>query len=159
MDACSFTGHRVVKNEHLSYVKEKLSRGIEYAYNQGCRDFFAGGAIGFDTLAARAVISARETYSDIRLVLLLPCKDQDARWNEKQKREYKEILRLADEVIYIQKEYTSDCMYKRNFALASRAKIVIAYLEREGSGAGQTVRIAKNLGKTVYNICPQKKQI
>ena len=48
---CSFTGHRSVKATHKNKIAPLITRAIEYAYKEGCRDFLSGGAVGFDTLA------------------------------------------------------------------------------------------------------------
>ena len=43
---CSFTGHRKIIPAHKKRIFDLLSRAIEYAYNEGCRTFLSGGAIG-----------------------------------------------------------------------------------------------------------------
>ncbi len=153
---CSFTGHRIINSEHLNIIDTVIMRAIEYAYKQGCRTFISGGAIGFDTLAARQVILFRMIHSDVRLVMLLPCKNQDEKWNVRQKDTYSYIISVANEVEYISDEYTEDCMKKRNAALAERADMLVSYFSRRASGSWQTVRMAEKLGKTVYNIYNHK---
>ena len=125
---------------------------MEYAYSEGCRTFCAGGALGFDTLAARAVILFRISHPDVKLHLILPCVDQDASWSEHQRSDYEYILKNADYTEYVSDEYTDKCMRERNFALADRCDILIAYVQRSSSGAAQTVRFAEKMGKRVYNL-------
>ena len=36
----------------------------------------AGGALGFDTLAAQTVLDMKKEYPQLRLILVLPCEDQ-----------------------------------------------------------------------------------
>ena len=151
---CSFTGHRNIKDSHRDALPALLRRAINYAYEQGCREFLAGGAIGFDTLAAREVIRFRIAYPDVRLVLLLPCIEQDAKWSEAQKDAYRYTLSVADEVVYVSDEYTPSCIRERNFMLASRADIMICYLGRRDSGSGQTAAMADKMGKEIYNLYP-----
>jgi predicted Rossmann fold nucleotide-binding protein DprA/Smf involved in DNA uptake len=43
-------------------------------------------------------------------------------------------------------------MRERNFRLADRADILIAYVGHNRSGSAQTARMADNMGKTVYNL-------
>ena len=43
-------------------------------------------------------------------------------------------------------------MKERNRYLAEEADVLIAYASRSASGAGQTVRMAKNRGVQVYNL-------
>ena len=151
---CAFTGHRSIAAAHRGSVGELVFRAIEFAYGEGCRTFLSGGAIGFDTLAAREVVRFRLSHPDVRLVLILPCTDQDERWSQRDKDSYGYLIGAADEVTYLADSYTADCMKKRNFALASAADIVIAYVGRSASGSGQTVRMAERLGKRVYNLYP-----
>ena len=154
MKACSFTGHRSIKQEHKAALPALLGRAIAYAYDNGCRVFYAGGAVGFDTEAARAVIKFRIEHPDAALVLLLPCVNQGERWSAEQLSVYEYTLSVANEVEYISEEYNSSCLRERNMELASRCDMLIAYVERTNSGAAQTVRMAKSLGKTVYNLYP-----
>ena len=154
MQTCSFTGHRRIMPQHTDKLPELISRAINYAYENGCRTFLAGGAIGFDTLAAREVIRFRISHPDVTLRLALPCVNQEANWTEAQKSAYSYTLSSADEIIYISDEYTDTCMKERNRYLADHADLLIAYVSRAASGAGQTVRMAKERGARVYNLYP-----
>ena len=78
--------------------------------------------------------------------------NQDENWSDSQRDAYSYTLSVADEVIYISEEYTETCMKERNRYLVEEADILIAYVSRYASGAGQTVRMAKSLGKQVYNL-------
>ncbi len=152
--ACSFTGHRHIEEGHKAELPGLVLRAIEYAYGLGCRTFYCGGAVGFDSLAAREVVRFRMSHSDARLVLLLPCINQNERWSPSQKDIYDYILSSADEVRYSGDEYTPSCMKERNLALAESADIVVAYVGRGRSGSAQTARMAEKLGKKVYNLYP-----
>jgi uncharacterized phage-like protein YoqJ len=149
---CSFTGHRQINMAHKDRIGDMLTRAINYAYNEGCRDFLTGGALGFDTLAAREVIRFRQTHQDVRLILCLPCIDQANNWSDHSRSAYEHILTSSDEVIYVSEEYTDGCMRERNRLLAEKCDILIAYCARAKSGSGQTIRIAESLGKRVFNI-------
>ena len=152
MTGCSFTGHRKIPSEDEAPLTDLLDRAIAYAYREGCRSFFVGGALGFDTLAAKRLIMFRLSHRDIRITVLVPHRGQEERWSRSERHMYGYILSEADEVEYISEEYSSDCMKKRNLALVLRCDMLIAYLSRENSGAGQTVRMAKREGRTVYNL-------
>ena len=152
MMRCSFTGHRVIPESHLASLEDLVSRAISYAYEKGCREFYTGGALGFDTLCAKQIIRFRLIHNDVRFILVLPCKDQSEKWSASQRGMYDFTLASADEIIYTSDEYTPSCMKKRNQALADICDILIAYAERERSGAGQTVAMAKRQGKEVYNL-------
>ena len=152
---CAFTGHRNIKYGHKAALPDLLSRAIGYAYDQGCRRFITGGAIGFDTEAARQVIRFRLSHPDVTLVLFLPCLDQDAAWSARQRSSYDYILSAADEVKYVSESYDRSCMRRRNQAMAEECDIMIAYVGHDRSGASQTLRIARELGRETYNLYPQ----
>ena len=151
---CAFTGHRSIKNEHIRALPELLLRAINFAYNEGCRQFLTGGAVGFDTIAARAVISFKLSHPDVRLVSVLPCVNQDEKWNESDRQNYYYILNASDEVIYLYDEYTDGCLKGRNLRLATDCDLLIAYVSRTNSGAAQTVRMAQKQNKEIYNLYP-----
>ena len=131
-----------------------LSRAITYAYERGCRTFYTGGALGFDTAAAKEIIRFRMTHTDVRLILVLPCVNQDEKWNSYERAAYEYTLSLADSVEYVTDEYYDGCMRDRNMRLAELCDILIAYVGKEMGGSAQTVRFAKKLGREVYNIYP-----
>ena len=66
MENCAFSGHRDISPEKVLPLVELLKRSIAYAYEQGCRSFFCGGAVGFDTYAAKEVILFRVPNLRIR---------------------------------------------------------------------------------------------
>lgn len=151
---CSFTGHRTIEKKHRNKIDNLLSRAVAYAYENGVRTFLAGGAVGFDTLAAKAVINFRISHPDVRLVLLVPCKNQSEKWNDYEKSIYEYTLSVADEIEYLAEEYYDGCMKERNAALAERCDILVAYVGRRIGGSAQTYRMAEKLGKTIYNLYP-----
>lgn len=152
-----FTGHRTIAEE-----KEKLSARL-YALlerlvtEQKVTDFYTGGAVGWDTLAALTVLKLRESYPEVKLHLVLPCpfEEQSAKWNEAQKEEHKHIASLADT-----KEFTSEHLGKtamkiRNARLVELASdYCICYWNPKNfrSGTGQTVRMAQKKGIEVINL-------
>jgi uncharacterized phage-like protein YoqJ len=149
---CAFTGHRKIPPEHREELSELLQNAISHAYDLGCRKFIAGGALGFDTEAAVEVIRFRISHPDVSLALYLPFIDQDANWSNSQRVMYDYTLGYANEVKYISESYTSDCIRKRNLAMAEECDIMIAYVSNPRSGSAQTVRFAKELGREVHNL-------
>ena len=152
--ACAFTGHRKIESAHREKIDELVMRGIAYAYDKGCRRFYAGGALGFDTVAAKQVLLFKITHPDAELHLIIPCKNQDEKWSDMQRKMYEYILSRADGIEILSDSYTPDCMRRRNARLVSLADMIIAYSGRTNSGAAQTVRMAECEGKTVYNLFP-----
>ena len=75
-----FTGHRELPADDLPKISKRLEDALATLIEQGYRYFGAGGALGFDTLAAQAVLRLRERYPQIRLILVLPCLNQTRGW-------------------------------------------------------------------------------
>lgn len=70
--AC-FTGHRKIPPEQQEKVVRQLRKTILELARDGYRYFGAGGALGFDTLAAQTVLNLKSDMPQIRLILVLPC--------------------------------------------------------------------------------------
>lgn len=88
----------------------------------------------------------------IRLILALPCKNQDAGWDTQQKQLYRNLLDEADEVIYVSEEYDPFCMKRRNEYMVQHSAYYICALLREKSGTGQTVRFARKKGLKIITV-------
>ena len=114
--------------------------------------FGAGGALGFDTLAAQCVLSLKNQYTHIKLILVLPCITQTKGWSENDIAIYEEIKSQADKVVYTSREYSRGCMFKRNRHLVDCSSVCVAYLTQEKGGMAYTVNYAKEHGLTFYNI-------
>lgn len=79
--SCCFTGHRDIPAGLEPLLAERLQSGIDYLCdNTSISTYYVGGALGFDTMAAEAVIRKRDRCSSVRLVLVIPCEDQALRW-------------------------------------------------------------------------------
>ena len=154
MRACSFSGHRAIKVEHLKHVSQLIMRAINYAYDNGVRTFYTGGAIGFDTLAARQVILFKMSHPDVRLHLISPCINQADNWSHSQQQTYDFIMKNSDHVEFVSDEYKDGCMQMRNRRLVDECDMLVVYLSRQNTGTGQTTRMAEKMGKTVFNLYP-----
>ncbi len=149
---CIFTGHRVIPREHLAPLQNLLDRGVAWAYEQGYTVFLCGGAMGFDRMAADAVLRARVLHPDIHLGIIMPCRDQDSKWSDAEKSAYKKQLDAADSVEVLREHYVAGCMQARNRVLVQRGDVCIAYAKRAGSGSGQTMEMARKRGIPIYNL-------
>lgn len=157
MKACSFTGHRHIDPDCIKPLEALLVRAIDYVYGEGCRVFYTGGALGFDTLAAQLLIKKRMYFPDIKLILVIPCVDQADKWGYAARQMYDYVAANADEIIFTSDAYTKSCMKIRNEKLVELCDVLIAYSGREYSGSAQTVRMANKAGKTVYNLFGKEK--
>ena len=78
-----FTGHRNIPLLKRKAVAQRLKTELTDLINNGYQFFGAGGALGFDTLAAQTVLELKKDYKHIRLILVLPCENQTRGWKEK----------------------------------------------------------------------------
>ena len=152
--SCCFTGHRAIAPEELLSLRERLRQEILRLAGEGIDTFLAGGALGFDTLAAQEVLSLRKTeLPEIHLVLVLPCLGQESRWHADSIELYHQLIRQADEVIYTGDIYTEGCMHTRNRYLVNHSSRCLCYLkETEQGGTAYTVRYAKKQGLEIRNL-------
>ena len=149
--AC-FTGHRKIPPESISELSQRLKNTLLRLIEEGYMYFGAGGALGFDTLAAQCVLSLKNQYTHIKLILVLPCITQTKGWSENDIAIYEEIKSQADKVVYTSREYSRGCMFKRIRHLVDCSSVCVAYLTQEKGGTAYTVNYAKEHGLTFYNI-------
>lgn len=137
---------------HLSEIAGRLKNEIIKLIDKGYETYFAGGALGFDTLAAQTVLDLKQQYPQIKLILALPCISQTRNWSEKDCLIYEYIKQRADKVVYISEEYTLGCMHKRNRYLADNSNICICYLTKTTGGTAYTVNYSRKKGLEIINI-------
>ena len=90
---CCLTGHRTLPPAQVAQIAARLEVALQQLIGQGYRYFGVGGARGFDTLAAQCILRLRASYPAIRLILVLPCRDQTRGWPLRDKLTYHSIKR------------------------------------------------------------------
>lgn len=151
MKTACFTGHRVLPEAELPEIAERLEGALTALIEQGYRYFGAGGALGFDTLAAQAVLRLRERYLQIRLILVLPHRDQTRGWPQADIDIYEEIKRRVNKVTYTSENYFRGCMQKRNRHLVDNSSVCICYLTKSTGGTAYTVNYARRCGLQILD--------
>ncbi len=149
--AC-FTGHRNIQGDIYPTIKNEVTKLIMHLAEQGIFSFLNGGARGFDLLCAHCVLDIKKDYPQIKLRMILPCKNQTKGWAQKDLTLYSYILRQADEIIYISNEYHSRCMFDRNDYMIAHSSYCIAYLYKQHGGTAYTVMKAQKEGLHVHKI-------
>jgi len=150
---CCFTGHRELPTGLGRWkLSKRLEKAVVKQIEKGVRFFGAGGALGFDTLAAQTVLKLKKKYPDIKLILVLPCLTQTRGWPVEDVEEYERIKAQADKVVYISQEYTKDCMFKRNRHLVDDSGVCICYKVKDSGGTAYTVDYAKAQGLKIMNL-------
>lgn len=149
---CCFTGHRSLSHEEKLKVAVRLREIIVEQIKTGVVFYGAGGARGFDALAAQTVLDMKKEYPQLRLILVLPCEDQTRGWRSEDIAVYEDIKRRSDKVVYVSREYTSDCMHRRNRHLVDHSGTCICYLTRRSGGTAYTVDYARRKGLCIINL-------
>lgn len=141
-----FTGHRKIIH---SDVRQHLEEVIEILIEDGFTYFGSGGALGFDTLAAQTVIRLKKKYSRIKLILVIPFAAQAKGWPEKDRKIYYDIMKNADKLTFISKEYKRGCFHARNRYLVDNSSVCVAYQYKGCGGTAYTVDYAEKHGCNV----------
>lgn len=149
-----FTGHREIAADKEEEVRNTLSSVLASLYARGARIFKAGGALGFDTMAAIAVIALRaETDDDeIKLKLYLPAPDQAENFPESDKKVYEIIKGQASDVFYSSDEINTESFLARNRRLVEGSDVCVAYCTESKGGSYYTCRLALSEGVELINI-------
>ena len=155
-----FTGHRIIPAAIRPALLSELYSTVMRLIMEGYDSFICGGAVGFDTMAAECVLSMRERYPDIKLILALPCRDQTLKWDDLDDlTRYKEILGKADRVEYAEVFYSQGCMHKRNRWMVDHSSVCIAYLTSNRGGTAYTCNYANKSAVELINLGEKTKEV
>ena len=136
-------------------MKEALTQEIELQIQEGATVFRAGGALGFDTLAALCVLDLRRKHPNVRLELILPCPTQTKDWTFSDARLYEQIMEQADLVRYVSPFYHNGVLQMRNRALVQGSDVCIAFLKNSQGGTAYTAAYALKNGLELVNLAEQ----
>lgn len=162
---CAFTGPRPQNlpcgDNEKSPAFDKLSAAIytaiQRAITDGYRIFLSGGAMGIDLWCAERVLKLKSAHPQIALHFCLPCENQADLWPEEWRERYFSLLEAADDVQYIQRRYTEDCMLRRNRTLVGASSRLIAVYdgEKQTGGTAYTVRFARSANIHIDCVWPE----
>ena len=160
--SCCFTGYRPEKFDFIlcedtkEYIEfeNKLYGAVFSLANEGVVRFYCGMAMGFDILAAGAVLTLKKAKTDIsiELVCVKPFEEQDKNFPEFWKKKYNDILKQADEVVVMGNSYYKGCFHKRNCYMVDNSDIILTYYDGQSGGTKSTLSYAKKKGKSIINI-------
>ena len=158
---CAFTGHRPQSlpfgfdesdkrcTSLKSVMRDQIVALIE---NEGVTHFITGMALGVDMYAAEIVLDLKSKYPHITLESAIPCETQAIKWSVASRERYYNIAAKCDKETMLQREYTPDCMDKRNRHMVDHADYILAVWNGCPSGTGNTVRYAHKKGKSIIVI-------
>ena len=160
---CAFTGHRPSRlpwryNEQspaCADLKSRIYDTLVSLYNTGVRHFICGMAQGCDTYFAEAVLRLKDAFSDVTLEAAVPCENQDEKWPSASRARYRGIIEKCDRCTLISREYTADCMRRRNYYMVDSAEYLVCVYGGGSGGTLQTINYAKRRGRSITVLEPQ----
>mgnify|MGYP002627498910 CR=1 FL=1 len=163
IQAVAFSGHRPKKfpwkydesSPECAALRAVIAERIDGFVNAGIVHFLSGMALGVDLWCAKSVLDIRKRTHAVKLHCILPCVSQPDEWSDAAQEEYWSVLKEADSVYYVSREYHKNCMLERNRFLVDHATILLAVYngERRG-GTAATVRYARAKGKEIFTLAP-----
>lgn len=151
--ACCFTGHRDIPTAEIDTLSKALDYEIERHFTEyGVTDFISGGAIGFDLLAAEAVIRAKKQHPSIRLILALPCANHSRGWSAQNISKLNFALAHSDDTVCLSEHYYRGCMHNRNRYMLNNSAYCISYCTKDTGGTFYTLSLAKKSNKIITEL-------
>lgn len=133
-------------------LKRRLEEETCKAISLGYLNFISGMALGIDLYAAEFILHLKRRLPGLSLEAAIPCRGQTAKWTQKDRLRYEELLKRCDKVTYVGQSYTPYCMQRRNQYMVDRSDLVIAVYNGTGGGTANTIRYARQQGKRISLI-------
>ena len=161
--SCAFTGHRPARfsfyenenDEMCLRIKAILRDEVNILIAKGVRAFYSGMAQAVDQWCAEIVLDIKKENPGIKLIAAIPCETQANNWAESQRERYFNILAKCDDVVTLQKHYSSTCMHDRNRYMVDHAEYLLAVYDGGAKGGTAfTVKYARQKTRKITIINP-----
>ena len=151
---CCFTGHRDIPIDRTREVEERTANEVRSLIRSyGVCFFGVGGAIGYDTLAAKVLFRLKEKeFPNIKVILVYPFDGFTSRWTPKEKATYVQLLPQYDKVVCVSAQAGKEAYFARNRHLVDGSAYCITYCTDHCSGTAYTIRYARQRGLEIRNI-------
>lgn len=144
-DSCLLTNREVLSEEIETIILKYYSQGYTY--------FMSGMAIGFDLLAAEAVIRLQPLYSGLKLIAAIPFPEHSKHYNDEDKRRYENILQQCEATILVNLEKHWGSYQRGVDFLIDQSSCIIAYFDGIRRGSTEyTVEHAKLRRMPLSNV-------
>ena len=148
-------GYDESKESCLNFKKE-IKLLFEELIKKGKNCFLSGMAEGFDMIALDVLIELKDMFSNINIIAVVPCCNQEVLWSKYQQNRYKNLLLKCDKQIVLSDVYTKKCMFERNRYMIESASTVVACYNGMGGGTRNTIRLAQKYNRKVYIVNPNR---
>ena len=153
--AC-FTGHREIPDHLVESIRSATKEAVASLIDKGYDCFVAGGARGYDALAAETVLELKRQHLSTRLVIVLPFPRHyqwdEWNWTQGDIAQYHRLKALASEVIVVSETYVRGVFKMRDRRMVDMSSVCIAYLDNPKSGTGYTVKYARSQKLSIIDI-------
>ena len=126
-----------------------MEKAILKAINDGFTTFITGMARGVDIWAGQIVLKLRQTNPELRLIAALPYPNCDRRWSISWRKQFADVLEVADLIQCISPLYSMGSFQKRDEWMVDNAARVIAVYDGVPGGTKNTIEYAKKRGVEV----------
>lgn len=158
---CCFTGYRPSKlpfsldredDEYKNFENVLFSEILKLT-KEGCRTFYSGMAMGFDIIAAEAVLLLKKAYRDIdiKLVCVLPFEGQGDSFSYIWRERFYKILEECDEKLVLSDTYFQGCYQKRNEFMVDNCDFVLTWYDGKAGGTRNTLDYAARKQRYIVN--------
>ena len=157
---CCFTGHRASKlpwkyqeeDPRCLVLKQQIFDAVEAVYDAGVRHYICGMANGCDLYFGEAVVQLRQSHPDITLEAAVPYEGQAKGWPSEQRQRWEQLLGCCDFRTVVSRDYTPDCMHRRNQYMVDNSSILIAAYNGSSGGTLNTLLYAIRQKREVIQI-------
>ncbi len=160
--SCCFTGYRPKKfpfcteenSEAYKQFDNFLLKSLTALINDNCLNFFTGMAMGFDIIAAEAVLFLKQAYPqrDIKLHCIVPFEQQELSFPYSWRERYENIIKKSDSVTVLSPEFFKGCYQKRNEFMVDKSDYVLTWYDGQSGGTRNTLKYAEKKLKYIINI-------
>lgn len=144
-------GYNENSNSCLKF-KEDLEHLLRTFIIVGYKKFLIGMAEGVDMISAEILLNLKKEFSNIEIIAVIPCRNQEIKWSLEQQNRYKRIIDNCDNALYLNDEYTPSCMNDRNLFMVQSSSCVLAVYNGKPSGTRNTIKYAVENGNTIITI-------
>lgn len=158
--SCCFTGYRPEKfpfklergNAEYTKFENKLIETVFSLIDEECFTFYSGMAMGFDIIAAEAVLLLKQRNPSVSLICALPFAGQGTGFPEPWRERHRKILSFADKVVTVSEEYYTGCYARRNAFMVDNSDYVVTWFDGRRGGTENTLKYAVKKRRHIINL-------
>lgn len=151
------------KHIGIKYIKKVLEKRIIGYIETGLEWVLISGQLGVELWCAEVVLDLKKQYPQLKLAVLTPFYNQEERWNDLRKEQYRLVLNKADYVESITKrpyENPSQLKLKNQFLVEKSDGILVIYDEEKHGSPSYYLTYAKvrsdNSNYEIHYIYPEE---